>query len=163
MLETAAKLEHKLATVRSIHDIQVLLAAEGLEMSDTEIVQGLIAEGASPRYSDLSPEAQAQVAQLLVLAERKPDIAEALVHPLDSGTALAALAEAEGLALDPQAQAALQQPLDLNDDQLEGVVGGLDPVTAGLISLGITTLGAVLMHWINRHYDARLAETKTTA
>ena len=62
---------------------------------------------------------------------------------------------AHGLILDAEVLAALSQPHDLNDQQLQGVMGGIDPVLACLITLGITTLGSVLMHWINRHYDSK--------
>jgi hypothetical protein len=51
--------------------------------------------------------------------------------------------------------AALSQPLDLADTQLERVVGGIDPLTASLITLGITTLGGVLTLWITKHYEAK--------
>ncbi|MBU6250931.1 MAG: hypothetical protein KGO47_07185 [Cyanobacteria bacterium REEB417] len=83
----------------------------------------MIAEGASPRFADLSETGQAQLAH--------------------------------GLTLDAEVLAALSQPHVLNDQQLLEVVGGIDPVLAGLITLGITTLGSVLMHWINRHYDSK--------
>ena len=148
-------LEQKLAAVKSIHDIQQVLESEGLQLSEVDVVKGLIADGVSPRFAGLSETMQAQLAQVLVLAEREPAIAEALVMPEQLTAVLPPLLAAHGLTLDAEVLAALSQPHDLNDQQLQEVVGGVDPVLAGLITLGITTLGGVLMHWINRHYDSK--------
>lgn len=148
-------LEQKLAGVKSIHDIQQVLESEGLQLSDVDVVKGLIADGGSPRFAGLSETKQAQLAQVLVLAEREPAIAEALVMPEQLTAVLPPLLADHGLSLDAEVLAALTQPHELNDQQLQEVVGGVDPVLAGLITLGITTLGGVLMHWINKHYDSK--------
>ena len=148
-------LEQKVASVKSIHDIQQVLAAEGVQLSEVEVVKGLIAEGAAPRFADLSEAAQAQLAQVLVLAEREPAIAEALSTPEQISAVLPGLLATQGLTLDAEVLDALSQPRDLDDQQLEQVVGGIDPVLAGLITLGITTLGTVLTLWINKHYESK--------
>jgi len=149
------ELESKLAAVTSIHGIQQLLATEGLQMSDLEIARGLIVEGGSFRFAGLTPAAQDQVAQLVVLAEADPAIAALLADPEQVADRLSALAAAQGLTLEAEVLVALSQPLDLADAQLEQVVGGIDPLTASLITLGITTLGGVLTLWITKHYESK--------
>jgi len=68
-MTVSAVLEQKLDSAKSIHDVQQLLSAEGIQVSSVDLVKGLIAEGASPRFQHLSEAAQSQVAQVLVLAE----------------------------------------------------------------------------------------------
>jgi len=46
--------------------------------------------------------------------------------------------------------------MDLDDQQLELVVGGIDPVTATLITTGITALAGLLTLWITKHYDTKI-------
>jgi hypothetical protein len=149
------ELERKLAAVTSIHGIQQLLATEGLQMSDLEIARGLIVEGGTSRFAGLSPAAQDQVAQLMVLAAADPAIAAVVADPEQVADRLPALATGQGLTLDEEVLAALSRPLDLADTQLEQVVGGIDPVTASLITFGITTLGSVLTLWITKHYESK--------
>ncbi|MBM5819937.1 MAG: hypothetical protein FJ070_07630 [Cyanobacteria bacterium K_DeepCast_150m_m2_101] len=154
-LSSLEVLEEKLASVKSIHDIQQILASEGVQMSDVDVAKGLIADGASTRFAHLSDSAQQQLAQVVVLAERDPGIAQALMAPDEVKERLPGLLAAHGLSLDAEALSALSQPLELDDQQLEQVVGGIDPVTAGLITLGITTLGGVLTLWIKEHYASK--------
>lgn len=154
-VSVAPDLERKLAAVNSLHGIQQLLAAEGLPMSDLELARGLIAEGALSRFAGLSPAAQDQVAQLLVLAAADPAIAVVMADPEQVTDRLPGLVAGQGLTLDEEVLAALSRPLDLADTQLEQVVGGIDPVTASLITFGITTLGSVLTLWITKHYESK--------
>lgn len=121
---TSQGLQQKLALVQSIQDIQQVLASEGVELSEVDVVKGLIAEGALPRFSHLSATQQAQVAQVLVLAEGEPAIAAALATPADFATSLAPLLAHHGLILDDAVLAALTQPQELDDQQLEQIVGG---------------------------------------
>ena len=148
-------LEQKLASVKSIHDLQQVLESEGLQLSDVDVVKGLIADGGSPCFAGLSETKQAQLAQVLVLAEREPAIAEALEMPEQLAAVLTPLLAAHRLILDDEVLAALSQPHDLDDQQLEGVVGGIDPVTASLITLGITSLASVATLWITTHYATK--------
>jgi hypothetical protein len=154
-VSVSPELERKLVGVNSIHGIQQVLASEGMPMSDLEVARGLIAEGSSSRFAGLSPAAQDQVAQLIVLAEADPSIAAVVADPEQVADRLPELAAAHGLKLDSEALAALSKPLDLSDTQLEQVVGGIDPLTASLITLGITTLGGVLTLWITKHYETK--------
>ena len=154
-MTVSAVLEQKLDSAKSIHDVQQLLSAEGIQVSSVDLVKGLIAEGASPRFQHLSEAAQSQVAQVLVLAESDAAIGQLLLTPAACTSLLPAALASHGISVDAEALAALSQPIDLDDQQLEHVVGGLDPVTAGLISLGITTFFGSLTHWVNRHYDAK--------
>lgn len=147
------QLAQKLASAHSISEIRNVLADEGLTLSEPEIVQGLIAEGASPRFAGLSPAAQGQLAQVLVLAEQNPTLAKVLVSPGQVQAQLPALVAAAGLTLDQEVLDALAAPVEISDEQLEQVVGGIDPVLATLITLGITTAASVAMHLINRYFD----------
>lgn len=148
-------LERKLAALNSLHGIQQLLVSEGLQMSEVEVARELMAEAGSSRFAHLAAAAQDQVAQLVVLAERDPAIAAVLSDPARMADRLPALAAGHGLQLDAEVVSALSQPLDLADAQLEQVVGGIDPLTASLITLGITTLGGVLTLWITKHYETK--------
>ena len=150
-------LEQKLAAVQSIHDIQQACAAEGLEMTDAQVAQRLIADGAMPRFANLSLEAQRQVADVLVLTEQDPQIA-ALMWGGDDGT-LTGLLATHGIQLNAEALDALSQPPELDDSQLEHVVGG----SATLAIIG--AIGAIVVPiatlWITTHYAAqvKIAET----
>jgi hypothetical protein len=150
-----AALEQKLAAATSLHGISAVLAAEGLPIGELEIAQGLLQAGASTRFAGLSGRACDQLAQVLVLAESDPAIGRILLDPQQVTAGLPALLAAHALVLEPEALAALAAPLDLDDQQLEQVVGGIDPMTASLITLGITTLGGVLITWITKHYDTQ--------
>ncbi len=150
-------LEQKLAAVKSIHDIQQVCAAEGLEMTDAQVAQRLIADGAMPRFTNLSLEAQRQVADVLVLTEQDPQIA-ALMRGGDDGT-LTGLLATHGIQLNDEALDALSQPPELDDPQLEQVVGG----SATLAIIG--AIGGIVVQiatlWIVTHYSTqvRIAET----
>lgn len=153
-------LEQKLSAVQSIHDIQQVCAAEGLEITDVQVAQRLIADGAIPRFVNLALEAQRQVAEVLVLAEQNPQIAT-LVQGGDDGT-LTGLLATHGIQLNDEALDALAQPPELDDPQLEQVVGG----SATLAIIGaIGAIGAIIVPiatlWITTHYAAqvRIAET----
>lgn len=126
-------------------------------MSEVDIVKGLITDGALPRFAYLTETAQAQVAQVLVLGKHDPAVADALAMLPEHLTSLPTLLAAHGLEYDDAVLAALSSPQELDDQQLEQITGGIDPVTVGVITLGITTLGGVLIHLIDRHYDYKMA------
>jgi hypothetical protein len=153
---TAAALEQKLASAHSIHGIQQVLSDEGLELGDWEVARRLLAEGAVPRFATLSASAQDQIAQVLVLAERDPLISQALANPADAYAQFPDFLAVHGLNLEAEALEALSRPMDLDDQQLELVVGGIDPVTATLITTGITALAGLLTLWITKHYDTKI-------
>lgn len=93
--------------MKSIHGIQQVCAAEGLELTDAEVAQKLIAEGEPPRYAHLSTEAQHQVSSFLVLAEGDSQIAELIATPYEVAEQLPVLLAAHDIQLDPEALDAL--------------------------------------------------------
>lgn len=147
------ELQTQLTDVKSIGGIQKVLADQGLSVSEVQIAQQLIAEGLSPRFAGLSPSAQEQVAHVIVLAEHNPAVAQVLMSPEQATAQLPALLAAEGLSLDAEALEALSKPLELDDAQLEQVVGGIDPALITLITFGITTAATVATLLINRYFD----------
>jgi len=151
-------LENKLQGVASIRGIQKVLSEEGLALSEAQIAQGLIAEGVSPRFAGLSPSAQEQVAQVVVLAERNQAVAHVLTSPDQVTAQLPALLAAEGISLDAEALSALSAPLELDDEQLEQVVGGSTAaLVIGLIgTVVVPTLATIFTLWINKHYDTKV-------
>lgn len=147
-------LEARLTSARSIADICQVLADEGVTMDELSVAKGLIEQGALPRFAHLGSDAQEQVAKLLLLAESNPEASQAI-----SGSdvnQITAIASAAGITLDPEVTSVLAQPLDLDDAQLDQVVGGIDPLTATLISTGIAAVVTIATLWINKHYDAKL-------
>lgn len=154
-------LELKLSSAKSIHDIQQVCAAEGLELTDVEVAQKLIAEGGLQCYAHLSTEAQHQVANVLVLAEGDSQIAELIATPHEVAERLPALLEAHDIQLGLEALDALSQPLELDDAQLEGVVGG----SAALATIG--AIGAIVVPiatlWITQHYAAKVKVAELNA
>ncbi|MCX5943917.1 MAG: hypothetical protein NTZ53_01100 [Cyanobacteria bacterium] len=147
-------------SVNSISEIQSLLGSEGIQKSELEIIRDLIAEEPTHRFAKLSSKALDQVAEVLLLAERNPNIGAILLNPNSINDLLPSLIVAEGFTVEAEALAALSQPQELNDDQLEQVVGGIDPLTASLITLGITTVATVVTLWINRHYDYMMKQSQ---
>ncbi len=122
-------------------------------MDQLEVAKGLIAQGALPRFAGLGPSAQEQVAKLLLLVEENPAAAEAI--GLSDLQQIQAIAGSAGITLDPEVTAVLAQPMDLDDATLENVVGGIDPLTATLITTGIGAMVTIATFWINKHYDSK--------
>ena len=123
-----------------------MLASEGGNGSLIDIAQGLIAEGASPRFAALSPEGQAQVAKVVVLAESNPALLKARADPETA---------AEQLPF-------LHAPMGL---QLEQLIGSLVPesLIVGLAGIVVTVLVAIATHWIAEAYRAQGSWTSTVA
>jgi hypothetical protein len=152
MVDTSA-LQEKLSAARSIADICQVLSGEGVVMDQLDVAKGLIAQGALPRFADLGPSAQEQVAKLLLLVEENPAAAEAIGS--SDLQQIQAIAGSAGITLDPEVTAVLAKPVDLDDATLEKVVGGIDPLTASLISAGIGAIVTIATLWINKHYEAK--------
>jgi len=152
-------LEQRLATATSFGGIQQILSAEGVEMSEHEIVVGLLAGGVSPRFVNLSPNARNQVAQVLLLAERNPAIAQVLASPEQVGFLLPGLLAGEGLDLDDEAVVSLSQPIELEDQELEQVVGGFltETLILGFANIVVGALATVACTWIVEHYKYKTA------
>jgi len=68
-MTVSAVLEQKLDSAKHFTTSNSSSVLEGIQVSSVDLVKGLIAEGASPRFQHLSEAAQSQVAQVLVLAE----------------------------------------------------------------------------------------------
>lgn len=155
-------LEQKLSSVRSVADIRQVLADEGVAMDDLAVAKGLLAQGALPRFAHLESTAQEQVAKLMLLAESNPEASQAIASS-DVGR-ITAIASAAGITLDPEVTSLLAQPLDLDDAQLQQVVGGIDPLTASLITAGIGAIVTIATLWITRHYDTavKIAEIEAS-
>jgi hypothetical protein len=139
VVSNSEALELRLSSVKSVHGIQQVCAAEGLELADAEIAQKLIAEVGLPRYAHLSTEAQHQVASFLVLAEGDSQIAELIATPYEVTEQLPVLLAAHDIQLDPEALDAISQPLELYNAQLASVVGG--PATLAIIG----AIGAIVV------------------
>lgn len=151
-------LQDKLSSARSIADIRQVLAAEGVVMDELEVAKGLISQGALPRFAQLGAKSQDQVARLLLLVAENRELARAI--GASDVQLITAIAGSEGILLDQEVACVLAQPLDLDDAQLEQVVGGIDPLTASLITAGIGAVVTIATHWISKHYETkvRLAE-----
>ena len=124
-------------------------------MTDVQVAQRLIADGAMPRFANLSLEAQRQVADVLVLAEQDPKIA-ALMRGGDDGTLTGVLAT-HGIQLNDEALGALAQPPELDDPQLEQVEGG--SATLAIIGAFVVPIATL---WITTHYSAKVKIAETT-
>lgn len=161
VVSNSEALELKLSSVKSIHDLQQVCAAEGLELTDVEVAQKLIAEGGLPRYAHLSIEAQHQVASVLVLAEGDSQIAELIATPYEVAEQLPVLLAAHDIQLDPEALDALSQPLELDDAQLESVVGG--SATLAIIGAIGAIVGPIATLWITEHYSAKVKVAELNA
>jgi hypothetical protein len=88
-----------------------------------------------------------------LLVEENPAVAKAIGS--SDLQQIQAIAGSAGITLDPEVTAVLAKPVDLDDATLEKVVGGIDPLTASLISAGIGAIVTIATLWINKHYEAK--------
>lgn len=158
-------LEQSLAGATSISALRKVLAGQGLSMTDLEIAKGLIRDSGGHRFQGLSEASIDQLARIIVLAEQDAAIAQLLLQPERVAEQLPVLLAPHGMVADSELVAALCEPLELDDAQLDQVVGGValtGACIAGIIAAVGTaasiTIVPIAITWINRHYDLQQAK-----